>query len=115
MFEHISLPVITRRAFAGRIMRWALLNLMLLSSSLLIGVLGYRYFEQMTWIDALLNASMIFGGMGEIDVLHTTGGKLFASCYAIYSGIFLVVCGGLLLVPLFHRVLHRFHADGDDG
>jgi hypothetical protein len=65
----------------------------------------------MPWIDAFLNASMILGGMGEIDILHTIGGKLFAAFYAIYSGIFLVVCGGLLLVPIFHRILHRFHAD----
>lgn len=91
--------------------RWLGLTLFLLALSLAAGVIGYRHFEHMQWIDALLNAAMILGGMGEIDTLHTTGGKLFAAFYAIYSGIFLVACGGLLLVPVFHRVLHRFHAD----
>jgi hypothetical protein len=65
----------------------------------------------MAWIDALVNASMLLGGMGPVDALHTDGGKIFASFYAIYCGIFLIVCGGVLLVPVFHRVLHKFHGE----
>ena len=105
------MPVISPTAFAGRMARWLMITIALLTLSLAGGVLGYRYFEHLPWIDAFLNAAMILGGMGEIDTLHTLGGKLFAACYAIYCGTFLVVCGGLLLVPVFHRVLHRFHAD----
>jgi hypothetical protein len=90
---------------------WLLTTSLLLGLSLLVGVCAYHYLEDMPWIDALLNASMLLGGMGEINELHTTAGKLFASFYAIYCEIFQVICGGLLLVPVFHRVLHRFHAD----
>ena len=103
--------VISKSAFAARMARWLGLTMFIIFVSLAIGVLGYRGFEGMAWIDALLNASMILGGMGEVDALHTIGGKLFASFYALYSGILLVVCGGLLLVPVFHRVLHHFHAE----
>lgn len=111
MFEHRSKTPISQAAFAGRMLKWLLATICLLLLSLLMGVLGYRYFESMPWIDALLNAAMLLGGMGEVTALNTVGGKLFAAFYAVYSGIFLVICGGLLLVPVFHRVLHRFHAD----
>lgn len=111
MFEHKTKPPISNKAFANRMFLWLGVTLLVFVLSLMIGVMGYHYFENMAWIDAFLNASMILGGMGEIDILHTIGGKLFAAFYAIYSGIFLVVCGGLLLVPIFHRVLHHFHAD----
>ena len=114
MLERRNHRVISNTEFAGRIVKWLLLTFLLFSISLIAGVLGYHYFENMSWIDALLNAAMILGGMGEIDSLHTTEGKLFAAAYAIYSGIFLVVCGGLLLVPVFHRTLHHFHADDGD-
>ena len=103
--------VISKSAFAARMARWLGVTLAIIFVSLMIGVLGYRGFEGMAWIDALLNAAMILGGMGEVDALHTVGGKLFAAFYALYSGILLVVCGGLLLVPVFHRVLHHFHAE----
>jgi hypothetical protein len=111
LFEHRSKAVISGGAFAGRMAKWGILTSTLLAVSLLAGMAGYHYLENMPWVDALLNAAMILGGMGEIDMLHTTAGKIFAAFYAIYCGIFLVVCGGLLLVPIFHRVLHRFHAD----
>ncbi len=90
---------------------WGGLTLILIAISLIVGVCGYHYTESMPWIDALLNASMILGGMGEIDPLHTEAGKLFASAYAIYCGLFLIICGGLFLAPIFHRILHHFHAD----
>jgi hypothetical protein len=111
MLEHRSRPPLSKAKFAGRMLRWFLATACLLMISLLVGVLGYHYFEAMAWIDALLNAAMILGGMGPVDALHTPEGKLFASFYAIYCGIFLVVCGGVLLVPIFHRVLHHFHAE----
>jgi hypothetical protein len=82
--------------------------------SLLIGVTGYHFFESMDWLDAFLNASMILGGMGPVDALHTVGGKLFAGIYAIYSGLFLIGATGMLLAPVFHRILHKFHAEVKD-
>ena len=111
MFEHRSKPVISQADFTKRVLGWFFITLCLLSVSLLTGVAGYHYFESMPWLDAFLNAAMILGGMGEISPLQTVNGKIFAAVYAIYCGLFLLVCGGLLLAPVFHRVLHRFHAD----
>lgn len=111
MFEPRSHPKLSRIAFATRMARWGILTLCLLLASLLMGMAGYHYCEQMDWLDALLNAAMILGGMGPVDALHSTGGKLFASFYALYSGIFLLVCGGLLMAPVFHRILHHFHEE----
>ncbi len=77
--------------------------------SLFIGVVGYHGFEHLPWIDALMNASMILGGMGPVDQLKSVGGKLFASFYALYSGLVLIGLMGLLLAPVFHRLLHSFY------
>jgi len=111
MFESKSKPVISSKAFTNRILYWVLVTCILVAISLFVGVLGYHYFENMPWIDALLNASMILGGMGQVSVLNTEAGKIFASLYALYSGFFLVICGGLLLAPIFHRLLHKFHSE----
>jgi len=74
-------------------------------------MLGYRYFEGMAWIDAFANASMILSGMGPLNPLQSWGGKLFAGCYALYSGLALIVATGIILAPVIHRVLHRFHLE----
>ena len=79
--------------------------------SLLLGVSGYHYFEHMPWIDALLNASMILGGMGPVVELHNWEAKLFASFYALYSCFLVIGLIGILMTPVMHRVLHRFHAE----
>jgi len=89
------------------------LALLVVSLSLLAGILGYRYSEHMAWIDALLNASMILGGMGPVTELHTWEGKLFASFYALYSCFLVLGLIGILMTPVMHRVLHRFHAERD--
>lgn len=77
--------------------------------SLLAGIAGYHFSEGMSFLDALLNASMILGGMGPVDTLHTPGGKVFASIYALYSGLFIIALMGILLAPVVHRVIHIFH------
>jgi hypothetical protein len=79
--------------------------------SLAAGVCGYHYLERLPWIDALLNASMILGGMGPVDAVKTDAGKIFASFYALYSGLALISVAGLLIAPLLHRCLHKFHID----
>ena len=83
----------------------------LLAVSLAIGMAGYVAFEQLSWVDAFLNASMLLGGMGPVDPPKTTGGKLFAGFYALYSGLVFIVTAAVLFAPLLHRVLHRFHVD----
>jgi len=72
-------------------------------------MIGYRSCEGMEWIDAFANASMILSGMGPLEPLKTWGGKLFAGCYALYSGLALIVATGVILAPVLHRVLHNFH------
>jgi hypothetical protein len=74
-----------------------------------IGVLGYRLTEGMPWLDALLNASMILGGMGPVTELQSDGGKLFASLYALFAGVVFIALTGVLLAPILHRLMHRFH------
>ncbi len=74
-------------------------------------MLGYHYFEAMDWIDAFANAAMILSGMGPLEPLKTAGGKLFAGCYALYSGLALIAATGVLFGPIVHRVLHRFHME----
>lgn len=81
--------------------------------SLAIGMLGYHVLEKMSWLDAFLNASMILGGMGPVNELHTEGGKLFAGLYALFSRIVFLAGAGLVFAPLMHRLLHRFHFETD--
>jgi len=75
-----------------------------------IGVLGYHFFAHLNWIDSLLNASMILGGMGPVEPLPTNAAKIFASLYALFSGLAFVGIVSVLLAPFVHRMLHRFHA-----
>ncbi len=111
MFEHRSEPLATPAEFRRRMLYYSTITALLILFSLAIGILGYHYFESLSWVDSLLNASMILGGMGPVDTIHTTGGKIFASFYALFSGIILLASVGILAAPLFHRVLHRFHLE----
>ena len=109
MFEHKSDPLIPPRRFYHRMLRSLLWTLVVVGVSLSLGVAGYHFLENLPWVDSLLNASMILGGMGPVDAMKTTGGKLFASFYALYSGLVLIGLMGILLAPVFHRLLHSFH------
>ena len=111
MFEHRSEPLASQREFTRRMLRYSWFTAAIILFSLGIGVIGYHYFESLSWIDSLLNASMILGGMGPVNALQTNAGKLFASFYALYSGIVLLASVGVLAAPVFHRVLHRFHLE----
>jgi hypothetical protein len=111
MYEHRTEPLLPFRTFLRRFVRHLLLATSLVLGSLVIGVVGYHGFEQIPWIDSLLNASMILGGMGPVTELHTTGGKLFASFYALFSGIVFLVTAGIVIAPLAHRLLHHLHLE----
>ena len=111
MFEHRSEPLASPAEFRRRMLFYGLITAILILFSLVIGILGYHYLESLSWVDSLLNASMILGGMGPVDSLHTVGGKIFASFYALFSGIILLASVGILAAPLFHRLLHRFHLE----
>jgi len=79
-----------------------------------IGVVGYHYIADLSWLDSLLNASMILTGMGPVDRMETCGAKLFASVYALFSGIVFLSASGIILAPVFHRIMHIIHLDEDD-
>lgn len=112
-YERRSEPLLPWRPFLlRRVARTAATAAAVIAVSLVLGMLGYRLTEGMGWLDAFLNASMILGGMGPVDTLHTVAGKLFAGVYALYSGLVLVGTAGLLLAPFVHRLLHRFHLEG---
>lgn len=91
------------------------LALLLVALALLVGASGYHAFEGMSWLDAALNAAMILTGMGPVDELRTTGGKLFAISYALFSGVVFLTVVALVLAPIAHRVLHHFHLEVDEG
>ena len=115
MFEHRKEPLLPKSAFLRRLARYAIIALGIDLSSLVIGVLGYHFSEGFPWIDSLLNAAMILGGMGPVNELHTAAGKLFASFYALYSGVVFVVVAGVLFAPVVHRFLHHFHLEADNS
>ena len=110
-FESRNEHLLPRPLYLKRLWKGAGLTVSMLAVSLTIGILGYHLTEHMGWIDSLLNASMILGGMGPVDILHSNAAKIFASIYAIFSGMFLIAAAGILLAPVFHRILHSFHAD----
>jgi hypothetical protein len=108
-FEHRHESVLPFSLFMWRVARWASLAIAVILVSLAVGVCGYHYLDGLPWVDSLLNASMILGGMGPVDPLKTTAGKIFASAYALYSGLALIAVVGLMLTPIIHRVMHQFH------
>ena len=114
MFEHHTQPLASQSEFARRMLRYGLVTAGIILLSLAIGMLGYHYLESLSWIDSLLNASMILGGMGPVNELKTNAGKIFASFYALYSGIILLASVGILATPVFHRFLHHFHLELDE-
>jgi len=86
----------------------------LIAVALSIGVIGYHWIAGFDWVDSLLEASMILGGMGPVNALATTGAKMFASGYALFSGLVFIAIMGIVLAPVTHRMLHKFHIDEDD-
>jgi len=109
LYEHRSQPLANRALFRRRLVLHFAGGLSLMALALGIGVLGYRLTEGMPWLDALLNASMILGGMGPVTELQSDGGKLFASLYALFAGVVFIALTGVLLAPILHRLMHRFH------
>ena len=103
--------MLARSKFVRRLLVHAAVAAGLLAGSLGFGVVGYMRFERLSWIDAFLNSAMLLGGMGPVNPPQTATGKLFAGIYALYAGLVFIVMAALLLGPVFHRVLHRFHWD----
>jgi hypothetical protein len=109
VYESKHQPPLPRASFAQRLIGHLLVVLGLVVGSLAIGMVGYKTFEKLPWIDAFLNASMLLSGMGPVNDPQTFGGKLFAGLYALYSGLVFLITAALVFTPIFHRLLHRFH------
>jgi hypothetical protein len=105
-FEHHGQELLPRQEFLLRLAKSVAIALSIMSAALGIGVLGYHHFQKLSWIDSLLEASMILGGMGPIHAPENNGGKLFASFYALFSGIVFVSTASVLVAPVLHRMLH---------
>jgi hypothetical protein len=107
-------PLPSRRLFFAHLLRGAGTGALLLGLGLGLGVAGYRYIVGLSWLDALLNAAMLLGGEGPVAATPTPAGKLFAVFYALFGGLLFVTVAGLLLAPVVHRFLHRFHLEMQD-
>ena len=111
MFESRNKHLLPRREYFRRLAHHAVLGVMVIIVSLFIGMTGYHILEKLSWIDAFLNASMILSGMGPVANLQTDAGKIFAGCYALFSGIALISVVGIIFAPVIHRFLHKFHLE----
>ena len=113
-YEHRLQKPLGRKQFVLRLLRSAGFACVLISVALFAGVYGYHALEGLSWTDSFLNASMILGGMGPVDAMKTESGKIFAGCYALFSGLAFIGLAGLLFMPIAHRLLHRFHYEDDE-
>lgn len=111
MYEARHQPPLTRAQFARRLLSHSAVVIGLFGASLALGMWGYAEFEGLSWLDAFLNAAMLLGGMGPVHLPQTAAGKLFAGCYALYAGLAFIAAAALLVTPVVHRILHRFHWD----
>ncbi len=109
MFEKKHQPVLPVKHFVHRMLRHTLVAIIIVCFGLGIGVLGYHWIAGLSWVDAILNAAMILTGMGPVDVLHGDSAKLFASAYALFSGVVFLTTIAFVLAPVAHRFLHKFH------
>jgi hypothetical protein len=111
MFEPKHIPLLPWSVFMRRLASSVAAGMGLIVASLTVGMAGYHHFEGLGWVDAFVNAAMILSGMGPVAPMQTTGGKLFAGCYALYSGLALILIVGIAFGPVVHRFLHKFHLE----
>jgi len=114
MFEHRRQPLLSHLQFFLRLARSSLIAGGIILGWWGIGTVGYHWAEGLDWIDSIANAAMILSGMGPLGGLQTTAGKLFASLYAVASGVVFLTVAAVLFAPVFHRLIHRFHLDYED-
>ncbi len=111
MYESKYQQPLASAGVARRLLGHLLVAVGLLGVSLALGMIGYVLFENLSWLDAFLNAAMLLGGMGPVNPPQTGAGKLFAGFYALYAGLVFIVTAALLFTPILHRLIHRFHWD----
>ena len=109
MFERRHEKLASRSVFVRRMLKAFGLAFLLIGPTLFGGIAGYHWIDGLDWVDSFLEASMILGGMGPVADLHNESAKVFAACYALFSGLIFIGVMGIVLTPLVHRVLHKFH------
>lgn len=114
MFEHSKTRLASRRVFRLRLIKFSLVSVGIFLGSLLIGIFGYHFLAGLGWVDSFLNASMILGGMGPVDMLKSNQAKIFAGIYSLFSGVAFLSSMALFLTPILHRFLHKFHLDVEE-
>jgi hypothetical protein len=114
MFERRHERLVPFSVFAKRVVICFAMSGLLALAALLIGIAGYHWIGSLDWIDSLLNASMILAGMGPVNQLPTRAAKIFASLYALFSGLVFIAVMGIVFSPIVHRMLHKFHIDERD-
>ena len=114
MYERKQQKIAPVSVFMRRMVVHIVMAVFLSAVALLIGIAGYHWIAGLGWADSLLEASMILGGMGPVNQVTTTGAKIFASGYALFSGLVFIALIGVVLAPAVHRMLHTFHADEKD-
>jgi hypothetical protein len=113
MYESKTQKPLARRHFVKRLLLHLAAAVALLVFSLGIGIFGYWYFENLSFLDGFINSAMLLGGMGPVNNPVTSGGKIFAGIYALYAGLGFIVAAALIFTPVIHRVLHKFHWDSE--
>ncbi len=111
MYEHRKKPLLSRKLFFLRVFLHTSYSLLAIAAALGAGVAGYHFLGNMGWVDAILNAAMILGGMGPVNTLDSDVAKLFSSAYALFSGLFFIGIAALMVAPFVHRLLHHLHMD----
>lgn len=112
-FEHRTQKIAPVKLFVFRILRYSFFAILLILVSILIGLFGYHYLGQISWLDSFHMSAMILTGMGPVAEMKTTPGKLFSSFYALYSGIAFLSITAVFFAPIIHRLLHILHMDDD--
>ncbi len=113
MYEQRKKPLLSKALFFRRVLVHAMYSFIAILVALGIGVTGYHWLGELPWVDSILNASMILGGMGPVDSLQGDAAKLFSSGYALFSGLFFIGIATLLVGPFAHRLLHSLHMDDE--
>lgn len=111
MYEHKRQPLANKQTYYQRFLKNLLVAVTILTVCLLLGILGYHYTDNIEWLDALHNASMILSGMGPVVTIHSDAGKWFSSFYALFSGVVFITNIGIILAPAIHRLFHRLHLE----
>jgi hypothetical protein len=114
-FEHRTEPLLAMQAFVWRVIVSFVFGMGVILLSLAVGMAGYHFFEQLSWIDSFTNAAMLLSGMGPLEQPQTNAGKIFAGMYALYSGLAVILIAGITFAPIVHRFLHKFHLENEDA